>query len=193
MADVEAVKFYGEMSLFNEEPRSATVEALSEDVPVYAVGRPNVKLILSNPLWGELLVSRFGGDLANTNNQITASSQKVERLKREKESLEDQIQQNEDAQIEYLAKVAKVFSGLIRFQTIIQDEAIVGSRGWAYLKALNNITLLLIRNNVPEILKYRKPADIEMLEVCLSQLGSSLPRAHTITMLDSLPDEGVEV
>lgn len=188
VGEIEAVNFFGEMSIFNEEPRSATVEALSDDVLVVAVDRPNIDLILSFPHWGEMLISRLSKNLASTNNQLSDSFQMIAQLKREKASLKEQIQQAEDYQIEHLVNVARVFSGLIRFQRIIQDEAIVGARGWTYLKALNNITLLLIKNYIPEIIKYRKPADIEMLRVCVSQLEGKVPKNVYNYLLASLPD-----
>jgi CRP-like cAMP-binding protein len=83
MGTIDAVNFFGEMSMINDEPRSATVQALSERVVVYRIPNPNIHTILTNPLWAELLISRLARNLAEHVEQHLVASEQVKELRAE--------------------------------------------------------------------------------------------------------------
>jgi CRP-like cAMP-binding protein len=186
IAIIKAVNFFGEMSLINDNPRSATVEAYSDEAVVYAVGRPNVHLILTNPHWGEMLLSRLSNDLARTSNQLASTVQTVQEIKRDKEFLEKKLEEAQAEREASAQSTAKVLSALSEFQLVIQREAIVGSRGWAYLQALNRVTALLVSSYLPEIACRQQPADREVLKSCLSELGKNEPKGVYNTLINML-------
>lgn len=188
IAYIEAVNFFGEMSLITGERRSATVEAHSKEVMVYAVGRQDLSLILANPRWGEMLITRLVNDLASTNEQLSYSYQSIAKLKKEKDVLEDQISEYHEDHNQHLRDVASVFRSITAFQSIIQDEAIVGSRGWAYLQALNDLTMLLIRNYLTEVAGIKVKSDTDMLRLCIEELREKIPESVYLHLLESLSE-----
>ncbi len=186
IAIIKSVNFFGEMSLINDNPRSATVEAYSDEAVVYAVGRPNVHLILTNPHWGEMLLTRLSNDLARTSNQLASTVQTVQEIKRDKELLDDKLKEVQAEREAFVQTTARVLSALSEFQFVIQKEAIVGTRGWAYLQALNRVTALLITSYLPEIACLQQPADLEILKTSLSELGKNEPKGVYKNLIDML-------
>jgi hypothetical protein len=98
------------------------------------------------------------------------------------------LKRAEEERKKLVRTVFRVFNVLVKFQTIIQKEAIVGSRGWGYLQALNRLTSLLIQRHLPEVAAQRGASDDVMLRSALVELGDSEPKAKTIyqTLLDQL-------
>lgn len=186
IALIRAVNFFGEMSLLNDQPRSATVEAYSEEAVVYAVDRPNVSLILGNPRWGELLLTRLSKDLARTDNQLAAIMQTMLAMKQEKASLEEDLQAARLEQQNLLEKLTRVIATLAEFQRVIQDEAIVGSRGWVYLQALNRLTGLLVSQALPELPHPDQAPDRSLLRACLEELGRKEPKSVYRNLLEAI-------
>ncbi len=84
---IEATNFFGEMSMINDEPRSATVQAASEGVVVYRIPSPSIHTILTNPLWAELLITRLARNLATHAQQHLAMAEQVKALQTEVASL----------------------------------------------------------------------------------------------------------
>lgn len=84
---IEAVNFFGEMSMINDEPRSATVISRSESVVVYRIPNPSIHTILTNPLWAELLISRLAKNLASSAAQHLLLLEQVRQLRAEVERL----------------------------------------------------------------------------------------------------------
>src|SRR5882724_6206392 len=66
MTMIHAVNIFGEMSVINDEPRTATVIAMSDKVIVYRIADPSAHTIASNPLWAELLITRLSKSLAKS-------------------------------------------------------------------------------------------------------------------------------
>jgi CRP-like cAMP-binding protein len=176
IARIPAVNFFGEMSLLNDRPRSASVEVHSGEALVYAVDRPNVSLILGNPRWAELLLTRLSKDLARADDQLAAAAQTTHELENEKRRLEESVRCTEVEREVLVENVARVIAALSTFQGVIQDEAIVGSRGWVYLQALNRLTALLAQKYLPELSGRQRPADLQMLHACLEELGRKEPK-----------------
>jgi CRP-like cAMP-binding protein len=151
LGSIEAVNFVGEMSLFNDDPRSATVEAHSDEILVYAITHPDLHTILSRPRWAELLTSRLSRNLAVTNEQVRAATLMISQLKEEHSQL--QARQEETA-----AKAGLVFAAVMKLQEVIAQESVMGSRAWSYLKVLNEVTGALLQRYLPEIVAMRSGA-----------------------------------
>lgn len=83
MGTIEAVNFFGEMSMINDEPRSASVQAVSESVVVYRIPNPSIHTILTNPLWAELLISRLARNLAACAAQHVVDARELSELRAE--------------------------------------------------------------------------------------------------------------
>jgi len=84
---IDATNFFGEMSMINDEPRSATVQAVTEGVVVYRIPNPSIHTILTNPLWAELLITRLARNLATHAQQHLAMVEQVKALQTEVASL----------------------------------------------------------------------------------------------------------
>ena len=54
------------VDVINDEPRTATVIAMSDKVVVYRIANPSAQTIASNPLWAELLITRLSKSLAKS-------------------------------------------------------------------------------------------------------------------------------
>jgi len=87
MGTMDAVTIFGEMSVLNDEPRSATVIAMTDKVLVYRIENPSIHEIAANPAWAELLISRISRTLARSIEQHIAAWQKVKELRAEVERL----------------------------------------------------------------------------------------------------------
>jgi hypothetical protein len=71
IAVAEAIAFFGEMELMASEGcRSATCSVTSEFAVMYAFKNPDIKAIIKNPLWGEILITRLCQDLHLFANRI---------------------------------------------------------------------------------------------------------------------------
>jgi CRP-like cAMP-binding protein len=71
LGDISAGEFVGEMGHFNHEPRSATVEAISEvdlvEIPLAALDN----VIFSKPSWARALVKTLSQRLRRANKVLT--------------------------------------------------------------------------------------------------------------------------
>ena len=83
---IDAVNFFGELSLVSSAPRTATVEALSDQVIVYGFRTSDVQVLLTNPKWGYLLCSRLIMNLKADNDQIVDLVEQNHDLKKELET-----------------------------------------------------------------------------------------------------------
>jgi CRP-like cAMP-binding protein len=70
-----------------DTPRSATVRALGDIVLVYAISSPNFSMILSNPRWADILITRFCKNLYQANNNLVMANNKIQELTHELELL----------------------------------------------------------------------------------------------------------
>ena len=167
---IEAVNFVGEMSLINDEPRSATVKVLSGEVVIYAIARPNVNLILSNPKWAELLISRLSKNLARKNAQMVAMSTNIHQLHGEIDQLNRELEAQRSLNQQTIQQAQHALDAILRFQTVTRDLAIVGSKGWAYLKALNDFTKAIVTHYLPGSTISEKTADVKVILKCLAAI-----------------------
>jgi CRP-like cAMP-binding protein len=87
MGTMDAVTVFGELSAINDEPRSATVIAMTDKVLVYRIDNPSIHQIVANPAWAELLISQLSRTLARSIEQHIAAWQQVKELRAEVERL----------------------------------------------------------------------------------------------------------
>ena len=170
LGTVEAVNFVGEMSLINDERRSATIKALSDQVLVYCFVKPNLSLILSNPKWAELLVSRFAKNLATSNKQIADMRQKMEWQKTEITTLQTELEHHKGQSTLIVRKTELVLNAILRFQETTRERAVVGSKGWGYLMALSQLSLALIKHYLPETRVPNGDVEKQVMQQCLAEV-----------------------
>lgn len=170
IAAIEALNIFGELALVNDQPRNASIVARSDEVLVYAVGRPNLSVILANPRWAEMLVTRLSRDLAQATAHVIQDARVWEVEKAERRQLEQQLEQARNERQQLLTSIARAFAVLLEFQKKIQEHAVVGSRGWAYLRALNRVTHAIIQNHIPSIAGKLPAVDAVMLQPYLANL-----------------------
>ena len=175
LGTVEAVNFVGEMSLINDERRSATIKALSDQVLVYCFVKPNLSLILSNPKWAELLISRFAKNLATSNNQLAEMRQKLEWQKEEAAKLQAELDRHKSLSAQILKKTELVLNSILRFQATTRDRAVVGSKGWGYLMALSQLSLALIKHYLPETRVPHGDVEKPVMQQCLAEVRKNNP------------------
>jgi len=172
---IEAVNFFGEMRLINDEARSATVIVDSDQALVYAITRPNVSIILANPKWAELLTYRLSKNLARNNALKVADSQKIHKLESDLAALRAELENQKAANQQQLRQAQSVLDGVLYFENVTRDLAIVGSKGWAYLKALIDLTKALTRHYLPGAHISEQSADPKVVKKCLAEIQSATP------------------
>ena len=170
IATIEAINFFGEMSLINNEPRSATVRALTKDVVVYKIPKPNLHMILKNPKWAELLVTRLSKNLAQNNHQVVELSNQILELQLEVDRLKGIINEQRGVLTRQKKNTRLMLSGILFFQKIVQGLAVVGSKGWAYLNALSRISRAIIDHYLPDAEVSEKDVEIGVVRSCLASI-----------------------
>ena len=151
IATIDAINFVGEMSLINDEPRSATVRADAELTLVYAITKPNLSLILSNPKWAELLVSRLSKNLNELNVQYSSATRSIQDLQVELERLRKEVDDQKQAVRQFQKNAGQAFSAILYYQNVVRNLAVVGSKGWMYLKVLSEASRALARHYMPGV------------------------------------------
>ena len=131
---IEAINFVGEMSLINDMPRTATVIALTQDALVYALGSPNISLILANPKWAELLLTRFSKDLKQNSADLVTASTTIHDLNDEVSRLKNEMEKEQQALAENLSKLQKLINNVLALTDVARDQAVFGTKGWFYFQ-----------------------------------------------------------
>ena len=165
IATIEAVNFFGEMSLVTGEKRTATVDVISSEAVVYAMPSADIYKIMQHKRWGELMFERLCNNLADANTEL-ARAQTV--ISEYEAVLEPEKNKLEAAQYKYSKLkdvVTRIFATLIAVQKAVKGEAVVTSRGWQYLMALDTITTRLLRRYAPEIHSELGDPDPEMIRL----------------------------
>ena len=166
IATIEAPNFVGEMSMINNEPRSATVIAQSEGALVYVLGKPNLSQILANPKWSELMVTRLSRNLAQSSNQLVS----LMAINKEQKAQIDRMQADQE---QFRKNVNLAFAAIWNFEHVITDLAVVGSKGWMYLKTLTDVTKALFTYYVPNMKVYKEAAEKKAMQDCLDTVRTS--------------------
>ena len=173
IAEINAVNFFGEMGLINDEPRSASIIALSKDVVVYRIAQPNMPIILRNPKWAEILITRMSKNLASDNQLLAASSKQNLDLKYENGDLKLEIDKLRAENITISQNVSYVLSSILYFQTVVMGLAVVGTKGWAYLNALNRVCRKLIAHYLTNPEATERAADVKVIRECLKSIQNN--------------------
>jgi CRP-like cAMP-binding protein len=137
ISKIEALNFFGEMAIIAGGPRSASVEALTDNTIVYAFQTPDLDALMSNPTWGRMLVTRLSKDLKQSNSLIMELREQVRYQKEEIEKL-------------YKGSI-EVFSVTSEIQKSIANDAVATAREWKYLSGIVELVQKLLRSRLPEV------------------------------------------
>ncbi|MCE1253737.1 MAG: cyclic nucleotide-binding domain-containing protein [Anaerolineae bacterium] len=132
---IDAVNLFGELSLISSAARPATVEVLSDQVVVYGFRPADVQVLLTNPKWGYLLMTRLIMNQKLNNDQIVDLVEKNRELKQELENDQNKLQE--------------IFSVLQNIQKAMLVGTVVNAREWQYLNALNKSMHALLSQRFP--------------------------------------------
>ena len=168
LAEIEAVNFFGEMSLINSEPRNATVIAMSKEVVLYKISQPNLHIIINNPKWAELLLTRLSKNLAHNNEQLAAATSQVGALHAEVTEYKNRFENQRESYQMGSTRTLLALNGILFFQEVVMNLAVVESKGWAYLNALSRISRALITHYIPDADVSPKSAEIGVIRECLA-------------------------
>ena len=147
ISKIEAINFFGEMAIIAGGPRSATVEALTDDTLVYAFRTPDLDALMSNPTWGRMLVTRLSKDLQQSNSLIMELREQVRSQKEENEALHH--------------GAVEVFSVTSAIQRSIADDAVVTAREWKYLSGMAELVQRLLHSRLPGVANQLASVDPE--------------------------------
>jgi hypothetical protein len=137
ISTIEAVNFFGELSLISSGPRTVTVEALSDQVVVYGFRTTEIQALMANPKWGYTLYTRL-----------------IMNLKRSNEQIYDLVAQNKALKQELnltQGHALEIFSVLHNAHKAMMVGTVVNAREWQYLKALNKLLESLVKQRFPEL------------------------------------------
>lgn len=137
ISTVQAVNFFGEMTVITGGPRSATVRAETDDVVVYAFRSPELKSLIANPIWGSLLVTRMAKDLDSTNALLVQLLKENRALRQENEHLRGSI--------------TDIMSLVLHLQQTLAGSAVLTTREWQFLKAIIDFTRKTLSAMLPGI------------------------------------------
>jgi CRP-like cAMP-binding protein len=171
IATIEAVNFMGEMSLINNEPRSATIRVQSDQAMAYALTHPNLNLIFSSPRWSELLISRLTKNLAEQNTLYVAASAQVEALKSEIQVKNQMVERTNMVVRRVVMQAEQAFNAILYLENITMEKAVVGTKGWAYLRVLADLSRALIHHYLPESRVSAEAADVKTIKQSLDALN----------------------
>ena len=132
---IEAVNFFGEMSLITSGPRMVTIEAMSDQVLAYSFRAAEVQALMNDPKWGYMLCSRLVMNLKNSNEQIAELMGQNALLKKEQLQAQDNM-------LEILNTVHSSHKAMIM-------GTVLNAREYQYLTALNKLLENLVNKRLP--------------------------------------------
>jgi CRP-like cAMP-binding protein len=135
IATIDAVNFFGEMSLVSSGPRTVTVEAVSDQVIVYNFRAAEVQALMNDPKWGYMLCSRLVMNLKNSNEQTADLAVQNKNLKKE-------LQQIQDTTLDVLNTVHSVHKAMMA-------GTVLNAREYQYIIALNKLLENLLVKRLP--------------------------------------------
>jgi CRP/FNR family transcriptional regulator, cyclic AMP receptor protein len=192
LGTIEAVNFVGEMSVINDEPRSATVIAAGDEVLVYAISRPNLGLILSNPKWAELLIARLAKNLAQSNTAKVALANQVDELLAQNQHLLSSLDEQMKINLALRRSMQRTFSTILYFEQAVQDLSVTGSRSWMFLKAFRDISHALVMRWMPGLEVEDENADVNTLLTCLRVMNQKQPGGIPNDLIEWLQNEHIK-
>lgn len=168
IGEIAAINFFGEMSLVTGDPRSATVVVESSEVLVYAFNKPDLHALLSNPTWGNMLITRLCSDLQDSNDEslMLRNLNRIQDERNQKLSEKARVLEMEKESI--ARRVGKIFSLVSEMQHAIAEDVVVTAREWKFIISLAPLMKKMITENTPEILEYFETVDSAEWEELLS-------------------------
>lgn len=157
ISHIEAVNFFGEMGLIVQKPRSATVVVFSRKAVVYTFQNPNLQILLSNPKWGNLLLSRLCEDLRRQNDELVALRESGDQTQAVLEEQANQMAALQEKYDELTRGVIEVLSVVAQLHKAIAADAVVTSREWHFLKAVEETVRRLVHFRLPQIVSRITP------------------------------------
>ncbi|MDR3575321.1 MAG: cyclic nucleotide-binding domain-containing protein [Anaerolineaceae bacterium] len=146
---IEAINFVGEMSLINDAPRTATIIAVTDDVLIYAITSPNLSLILANPKWSEILLTRFSKDLRQNNAQLVTASNTIHDLNSEVGRLQSELEKQKQALADLQGKIPSLVNIILALTGVARDQAVFGTKGWFYFQLVSESLEHFAQNYFP--------------------------------------------
>jgi CRP/FNR family transcriptional regulator, cyclic AMP receptor protein len=192
LGSIEAVNFVGEMSVINDEPRSATVVAAGDEVLVYSITRPNLGLILANPKWAELLIARLAKNLAQSNTAKVASVNQIDTLQAQVKQLQVELDEQIKANIALRRNMQRTFSTILFFEQAVQDLSVTGSRSWMFLKSFREVSQTLVERWMPSLGIDPETADMDTLLICLRVINQKVPGSISNDLIEWLQNQQVK-
>ncbi len=148
ISKIDAINFFGEMSIIAGGARSASVEALLDNTIVYAFRTPDLDVLLSNPTWGRMLISRLAHDLKQSNILVMEQHEKLNNLEMEKINLTN--------------GVVDVLNITYAIQKKIANDAVATAREWKYLIGIVDLVHKLVNTRLPGVAKRLGHVDAEI-------------------------------
>ena len=134
---IEAVNFFGEMSLVSGGPRTVTIEAFSDQVMVYSFRASEVQALMNDPKWGYMLCSRLVLNLKNANEQIADLAMQNKTLKKELIHVQDNI-------LDIINTMHSAHKAMI-------TSTVLNAREYQYMMAVNKLLENLLVKRLPGI------------------------------------------
>jgi CRP-like cAMP-binding protein len=142
VAVIKGMSFFGEMELMAAEGfRSATCKVLSEYAVVYVFKNPDIKAILHNPMWSEILVTRLVLDLHEFADRIVQFETSTAELKKELEYTNQQS--------------ALLLAALDSIQNQVANE-LVGEKESSYAAGVGEMVENFVKARLPLVYKHMK-------------------------------------
>lgn len=189
IATVEAINFVGEMSLILDEPRSATVIVESEFVVIYAIVRPNLHLIMGNPKWAEILISRLSKDLRQANSERILSNNRANALEEENYRMLEEVKRREQDLEQQRGQMRQLLNGVLVLQRAVRNLAVVGSKGWHYINLLCGAVCCLAEQYVPGLELSEDGADPRVVQASLAAVQKAGPNDNMRGIVEEMAQE----
>jgi CRP-like cAMP-binding protein len=148
ISKIDAINFFGDMSIIAGGARSASVEALQDNTIVYAFRTPDLDVLLSNPTWGRMLVSRLAHDLKQSNIVVMEQHERLNNLEMEKINLTN--------------GVIEVLNITYAIQNKIANDAVATAREWKYLIGIVDLVQRLVNTRLPGVAQRLGHVDVEI-------------------------------
>ncbi len=161
ISKIKALNFFGEMGLLSDKPRSATVEVCSQRALVYKIEQPSLHAILANPTWGGKLLSRLATDLEQRNQQLVKYQESARMIAVDLEEMVGKYSKLKRDHDHLKSGAVEIFSALSGLYKHIGFSAIINTRDWSYLIALDKTVKKLLKSRLPEIQQELIPAGPE--------------------------------
>lgn len=158
ISKIKAINFFGEMGFLHDKPRGATIEVHTQKALVYKIEAPNIHAILSNHTWGEMLIRRLTSDLELRNEELVRVQDSARLVAKDLEELIAKYSKLKRSYEQLKSSTLEIFSILSSLYKNIGFSAIINTRDWYYLKALDKVVIRLLETRLPYIKAEVEPA-----------------------------------